>query len=171
MITIELMEVLLIILALAGLVVLVFFALVLKNILSITKEVKEIMDVKKAEIDSVIDEIPVLMNNVNDISNRASILIDDVNEIVIRSKPEIESIMSAVNTSMEDVNRVSAMATNLAARAEFTADNVGHSVNSLTDNLLDVSNFLSYNKDNVIDYIYIFRDFFDEIRRIIAGRR
>ena len=54
---------------------------------------------------------------------------------------------------------------------EFTADNVGHSVNSLTDNLLDVSNFLSYNKDNVIDYIYIFRDFFDEIRRIIAGRR
>lgn len=167
MITISLSEVLFIILALAGIVVLVFFALLLKSLLGLVKKANEVVDEKQAQINAIVDELPILVNNVNDISNRASILVDDVNEIVIRSKPEIEGIVHAVNTTMEDVNRVSAMATNLAARAEYTADNVGHSVTSFTDNILDVTSFVSHNKDNVIDYIYIFRDFFDEIRRII----
>lgn len=167
MITISVSEVLFIILALAGIVVLVFFALLLKSLLGLVKKVNEVVDEKQAQINAIVDELPILVNNVNDISNRASILVDDVNEIVIRSKPEIEGIVHAVNTTMEDVNRVSAMATNLAARAEYTADNVGHSVTSFTDNILDVTSFVSHNKDNVIDYIYIFRDFFDEIRRII----
>lgn len=167
MITISLSEVLFIILAIAGLVVLVFFALLLKSLLRLVKKVNEVVDEKQAQIDHVINELPVLMNNVNDISNRASILVDDVNEIVIRSKPEVDKIVRAVSTTMEDVNRVSAMATNLAARAEYTADNVGNSVTSFTDNLLDLTSFVSYNKDNLIDYVYIFKDFFDEVRRII----
>ncbi len=167
MITISLSEVLFIILAIAGLVVLVFFAILLKSLLRLVKKVNEVVDEKQAQIDHVINELPVLMNNVNDISNRASILVDDVNEIVIRSKPEVDKIVRAVSTTMEDVNRVSAMATNLAARAEYTADNVGNSVTSFTDNLLDLTSFVSYNKDNLIDYVYIFKDFFDEVRRII----
>ena len=167
MITISLSEVLFIILAIAGLVVLVFFAILLKSLLRLVKKVNEVVDEKQAQIDHVINELPVLMNNVNDIWNRASILVDDVNEIVIRSKPEVDKIVRAVSTTMEDVNRVSAMATNLAARAEYTADNVGNSVTSFTDNLLDLTSFVSYNKDNLIDYVYIFKDFFDEVRRII----
>lgn len=171
MITISLMDVMLFILALAGLVVLIFFILVLKNILAITKQAKGLMDDKKKEIDSVIDELPILMNNINDISARASMLVDDVNEIVIRSKDDVTGIVASVNRSMDDVNKVTGTVNRLAEQVEYTADNVGHSVNSFTDNMLDASRFFSNNKENIIDYIFIFKDYFDELRRIFFGRR
>lgn len=171
MITISLMDVMIFILALAGLVVLIFFALVLKNVLAILKQARGLMDDKKKEIDGVIDELPILMNNINDISARASMLVDDVNEIVIKSKDDVTGIVASVNRSMDDVNRVTNTATRLAEQVEYTADNVGHSVNSFTDNMLDASRFFSNNKENIIDYIFIFKDYFDELRRIFFGRR
>lgn len=171
MITISLMDVMLFILALAGLVVLVFFALVLKNLLAIINSAKEIMEDKRKEIDGVIDELPVLMNNVNDISARASMLVDDINEVVIKSKDDVTGIVASVNRTMDDVNEVSQTATRLAQQVEYTADNAVHSVNSLTDNLVDASRFFSYNKENILDYIFIFKDYFDELRRIFFGRR
>lgn len=171
MITINLMEVLIVILGIAGFVVLVSFAALLISLLKVVKEARGLIEDKKTQIDQVINEMPNLVNNVNTISLKASMLVDDVNEIVIRSKDDFTGFVHSINTTMDDVNRVSAMATNLAAKVEYAADNVEHQVHSLADNLLDVTSFLSYNKDNLVDYVYIFRDFFDEMRRILFGRR
>lgn len=171
MISISVMDLLIAILALAGLVVLVFFALFLQNALKLVKSANELIEKKRTEIDTVIDEIPVLINNANEISMKTSMLVDDLNEIVIKSKDDVTGIVASVNRTMDDVNRVSTIATNLATQVEYTADNAVHSVNALTDNLLDASRFISTNKDNIIDYIYIFRDFIEEMKRIFFGRR
>lgn len=171
MITITITEFLVVILALAGLVVLVLLGLFLQNALKFAKSANELLEGKKNEIDTLIDEIPILIDNVNEFSMKASMLIDDLNEVVVDSKDDVAGIISSVNKTMDDVNKVSTMATNLVAQAEYTADNAMHTVSTFTDNLVDASRFISSNKDNIIDYMYIFRDFVEEIRRIFFGKR
>lgn len=185
MITININQVFLVILGIAGLVVLVSFAALLISLRKLVKDVSSLVDDKKTQINYVVDGMPKLMDDVRDISDKASNILADVNDIVVDSKADINGIVHSINNSMDDVtgivrsvnrsmddvNRITNTASNLVGRAEDTAENVQYSVHSLADNLVDMTTFVGRGKDNFFDYVYIFKDFFDEIRRILFGRR
>ncbi|MDO5027988.1 MAG: DUF948 domain-containing protein [Bacillota bacterium] len=171
MITININQVFLVILGIAGLVVLVSFAALLISLRKLVKEVNSLVDSKKTQINYVVDGMPKLIDDVRDLSDKTSNILVEVNDIVARSKNDINGIVHSVNTSMDDVNKITAKANALVSKVEHTAENVQYSVNSMTDNLIDVSSFFHSRKDNFFDYIYIFRDFFEEIRRILFARR
>lgn len=176
------------ILVLLGIGVLVFLVIILKNVLGILKNAKALAEAKDREIRETIDKIPVLVENTNqilekmpeildtvpqlldsvsEVTDKASIMIDDLNGIVLESSRDIEGIIESVNVTMNDVNRITSTAGNLAVKAESTVNDIGRSIDDITYNIRDISGLFQSNKSNLLDYIYILKDFLAEVRRIL----
>lgn len=165
-------NVLLFIAAIASILVLIFFVLVLLSIKKLVDKMNGLVDENKKQLDNIMEQAPVLMNNVNMISTKTSMLVDDLNEVVIKNKDDVTGIIRSANKSMDDIQRITETATDIAYRAESAAKDVEETVYSITGNVNDVHGIVRDSQSHALDYANIFLDFFQEMGRIVfKGRR
>lgn len=166
-ITISINEIMIFLLALAGIGALVYLLLLFKKATEVLSIAKDLINNRKTELDKTIASLPEIMENVNTITAKSTLLVDNIDDMVTNSKDNIEGIISSANSSLSDINRITETANSVVYRVGSTAETAVDSVDSIASNIADVSRLFGNNKDNLIDYIYILKDFIEELRRIL----
>lgn len=166
-ITISINEIMIFLLMLAGIGALVYLLLLFKKATEVLTIAKDLINNRKKEIDRTIAQLPEIMDNVNTITAKSTILVDNIDEMVVNSKDNIEGIIASANSSLSDINRITETANSVVYRVGNTAETAVDSVDSFANNIADISRMFGSNKDNLIDYIYIIKDFIEELRRIL----
>lgn len=161
--TITLQDLLKIILYLAGAGVLIYLALVLKNLFKITGTVKDMLDANEVAIDDTMKKIPRIANNADKVSSDMAKITGEVNLLVDEVKPEVQKLTATVSNVSTTVDGIS-------KKMDTTALKVSETVTDISDSVSDTAKTISINANNIIDYFYILREVIEALRDVFLSR-
>ncbi|EFI41385.1 MULTISPECIES: hypothetical protein [Peptoniphilus] len=161
--TITLHDLLKIILYLAGTGVLIYLALVLKNLLEILKRVNETIEENQNIIDDTIKKVPALTDNAVEITNNLGTISSETSEIMVSAKPEIEKLISSVGSITNTVSDIS-------RSVDTTALKLTNTVSNVSDTISDTAKTISVNANNVIDYFYILKEIVESLKEVFLSK-
>ncbi|MDO5301499.1 MAG: hypothetical protein Q4E76_03260 [Tissierellia bacterium] len=161
--TIQLRDLLQILLYLAGIGALVYLALVLKNVYGIVKTVNGKMNEHAAVIDDTMQKIPTLTDNATILTNNASRLSTDAAEMAQVVKPEVEKIAGTVGQLTGTVD-------DIARSVDETTLRLSNTARVVSDSVSDTAKTISFNANNIVDYFYILREVLEALRDVIRTR-
>ncbi len=157
--TITISDLLQIILYVAGAAVLIYLALVLKNVFKITGKVKNLLEENEIAINDSVKRFPSITNNVDKISTDAASISGEVDGLVTTIKPEVERLSGSISKVSDTVD-------NLTGRVDETSLRVRDTVDDISGTISDTAKTISVNANNVIDYFYILREVIDALRDV-----
>lgn len=161
--TITLQDLLKIVLYLAGAGVLIYLALVLKNVLKITGSIKDLLDANEVAINDTIKQVPQIAQHANKISSDVAVISGEANHLVGEIKPEVQKLAATMSNVSDTVDGIS-------HRLDTTALVVSNTVNDISGNISDTAKTISINANNVIDYFYILREVIEALRDVFLSR-
>lgn len=128
-------------LAIAGVVALVFLAKLLISISKITDSVGKVLEDNKSSLDEAIRDLPKITTNITDV-------LDNTNRLVADVKPSVVSMLTDVNNVTSKISNVT---TNVSDTVEVvglaaadTASRFTSTVTNATDYLALIKGILSY---------------------------
>lgn len=161
--TITLQDFLAIILYVAGAAVLIYLALVLKDILQIIKKINKTIDDNQGVIDDTIKKVPMLTDDAVEIAKNVNSISNDTSELLSSAKPEVERLLGTVSQITNTVEDISRSVDNTTLKLTSTVSNV-------TDTISDTAKTISLNANNVFDYFYIFKELVEVIKEIFIKK-
>lgn len=161
--TITLHELFKILLYLAGIGVLIYLALVLKNLVKITGTVKDMLEANEVAIDDTMKKVPDIANNANKISADVAVITGEATHLVNEVKPEVEKLVATVGNVSNTVDGIS-------KKVDTTALRVSDTVVDISDSISDTAKTISINANNVVDYFYILREVIEAIRDVFLSK-
>lgn len=158
-IAITLGDLLQIILCLAGVFVLLYLGLVLKNVFQITGKIKNVLEENEVAINDTVKRLPSITNNVDKISTDAASITGEVNGLVTTIKPEVQKLSGTIAKVSDTVDDVT-------GRVDATSVQVQNTLADISGSISDTAKTISVNANNVIDYFYILREVIEALKDV-----
>lgn len=147
--TLTLEELLIFIVYLLGIGLGVFLIIAIKNIVGILKRINGLLDENQESINSILQETPLIMENVNKITA-------DVEDSIKTLKPSVTNIVKNVDTISDDV-------TETIDKVTYTVDVVGESIEDTVDSLKN-------HKGTIVNYLNMFLDISKILKSLLSKR-
>lgn len=135
-----------IILSILGILALVFLVLVLVKLNKLLGSAQDILDKNSNNIDQVIDKLPSIASQAND-------LVNNINGIV--TDPNLKMAIAKVNDTMTNVNSIS--------------DDIRDTVNYVGVTAVDSVDTIGSGVASITDYSSLVMDVIDIVKNVIAG--
>lgn len=139
-----------------GIGALSYLIIVLKNLAKLTTQITQIVKENEANINTTIEQVPQISENINSISKNADAALKDM-------APEINSVLHNFNNISTKVGSITDSVEETASKALETADIV-------TDSVADTAYALRYNVKNINDYIKIIVETIETIKNMIKKK-
>lgn len=140
---------LLALLAIAGIVCLIFLAKVLMQLSQTTKELNALVKGNAKELDKTIKALPGLMTKVDTSLVEANVALKEVNHLLVESSPALLSTIDSVSVSAQNASKLTA---NVNDTVEYFAVSAIDTADSLTSKVSSAGATFSYVKE-VVDII------------------
>lgn len=157
--TINVQDLLTIVLYLAGAGVLIYLILVLKNVLGIVKKVNLTIENNQEIIDDTLKKVPKLTDNAVEITSNVNLISSEASELVVIARPEVERLVgtvSSVTNTVDDISR----------SVDHTTLKLTNTVSSVSDTISDTAKTISLNANNVVDYFYILKEVVEALKDV-----
>lgn len=120
------------------------------KLIGIVKNVNEVLNDNKVNIDSTLNEMPSIMSNVEGISNKADIMLNDISPDVTNITSSVSRSVQVVESTIEDVSQT----------VDFVSDTVSDTTSSFRYGNGTTSSTPSDIVTNILEVITIIKSLF-----------
>lgn len=141
------------ILFLLGIGALIYLILVLKNIHRLLSQANILAESNMKELDSTLKQLPEISQNINAITKEA--------------KTTLNNLSPEINELIHNINSISGQIESVTDTIDSTTHKVIDTFDIVTDSLSETALAFKYNIKNVNDYIQIFKEILEIIKKAL----